>query len=66
MKWIAVVVAFIFVFEVCASPVSVSVAGTANTTAMGYTQGDIYTFTWIVNDGYTGSANDVFDSTQKR
>ncbi len=64
-------IAFFCVFEASASLVSVSVSGTANTTAMGYTQGESYNFTWIVNDGYTGSTgggdeNDKFDSTKNK
>ncbi len=60
-----------FVFETSASLVSVSVTGTANTNAMGYTQGESYTFNWIVNDGYTGSdgfgdGGDVFSSTENQ
>jgi hypothetical protein len=68
-RWIFRAFVFLLVIEASASPVSVSVSGTANTTAMGYTQGDIYTFTWIINDGYTGSdgfgdGGDVFSSTE--
>ncbi len=68
-KWIVRTFVFLFVFEASASPVSVSVTGTANTNAMGYTQGESYTFTWVVNDGYTGSdgfgdGGDVFSSTE--
>lgn len=55
--------------DVSASPISVSVAGTANETKMGYTQGESYTFTWVVNDGYTGSdgigdGGDIFNSIE--
>jgi hypothetical protein len=52
-KWSSILFVSLFVFEAFASLVSVSVTGTANTNAMGYTQGESYTFTWIVNDGYT-------------
>lgn len=48
--------------DVVATPISVSVAGTANETKMGYTQGESYTFTWVVNDGYTGSLRHWGDS----
>jgi hypothetical protein len=69
MKWIFKTFVFLFALKASALPVSVSVSGTANTTAMGYTQGNIYTFTWIINDGYTGSdgfgdGGDVFSSTE--
>lgn len=38
----------------------VSVTGTANNTEMGYTSGQSYTFTWVLNAGYTGSSFDNF------
>lgn len=68
-KWTFITLVFFLGLEAYASPVSVSVSGTANTTAMGYTQGNIYTFTWIINDGYTGSdgfgdGGDVFSSAE--
>ncbi len=65
-KWIIRILVFLFIFEASASLISVSVSGTANTTAMGYTQGENYTFSWLINDGYTGSVNDIFDSTQNK
>lgn len=46
-----------------ASLIQVSVTGTADTTEMGYTQGESYTFNWVVNDGYTGAVNDEFNAT---
>lgn len=52
-KQVILTFVLLYAFGTSASPVSVSVTGTANTNAMGYTQGESYTFTWIVNDGYT-------------
>lgn len=52
-KQVILTLVLLYAFGTSASPVSVSVTGTANTNAMGYTQGESYTFTWIVNDGYT-------------
>lgn len=49
-----------------ADPVQVSVTGTADTTKMGYTSGQSYTFTWVVNDGYSGSAYDFYSSSMNR
>jgi hypothetical protein len=68
-KWILRTFVFLFAFGASASPVSVAVTGTANTTGMGYTQGESYTFTWLINDGYTGSdgfgdGGDIFSSTE--
>ena len=71
-KWIIPMFVLHVISGVFALPVSVSVTGTADTTAMGYTQGESYTFTWIVNDGYTGSAftgqhsGDYFSETGNR
>lgn len=70
-KWIIPMFVLHVISGVFALPVSVSVTGTADTTAMGYTQGESYTFTWIVNDGYTGSdgfgdGGDIFSSTENR
>jgi len=47
-----------------AAPVQVSVIGTAQTTEMGYTAGQSYTFNWTVNDGYDGSG--IFTETYNR
>ncbi len=52
-KWIIQIFIFLFIFEASASLISVSVTGTANTNAMGYTQGESYAFTWVVNNDYT-------------
>ncbi len=44
--------------------IQISITGTAESTTMGYTSGQSYTFNWVVNDGYTaGSGDDYFDST---
>lgn len=43
-----------------AEPVTISVTGTAETTALGYTAGESYTFTWAVADNYTGGNYDQF------
>jgi hypothetical protein len=40
--------------------VQVSLTGTAQTTEMGYTAGQSYTFNWTVNDSYTQTVNDQF------
>jgi hypothetical protein len=57
----------LFAFEVPASLISVSVTGAANETKMGYTQGQNYTFTWFINDGYTGQdGRDVFNATENK
>ena len=45
-----------------ATPIQISVTGTAESDAMGYTSGESYTFNWVINDGYTGSVFDWFDS----
>jgi len=45
-----------------ATPIQISVTGTAESDAMGYTSGESYTFNWVINDGYTGSMFDWFDS----
>jgi hypothetical protein len=47
-----------------AAPMSVSVTAAAQSTALGYTSNQLYTFTWVINDQYTGSANDFFDVNQ--
>jgi len=44
-----------------ATPIQISVTGTADVSAMGYTSGESYTFNWVINDGYTGSGDDYFD-----
>jgi hypothetical protein len=45
------------------SDVTVSVTGTADSTGMGYTAGESYTFNWTINDGYDGSSGDGFNSS---
>ena len=45
-----------------ATPIVVSVTGTADSTTMGYTEGESYTFNWTINDGYDGSGSGCFDS----
>ena len=44
----------------------VSVTGTANYTAMGYTSGQSYTFNWVVNAGYTGGSGDRFNEAENK
>ncbi len=43
-----------------ADPVQVSVTGTADSTTMGYTSGQSYTFNWVVSDGFSGGTGDTF------
>ena len=45
-----------------ATPIVISVTGTADTYTMGYTAGQSYTFNWTINDGYDGGPNDEFNS----
>ena len=40
--------------------ITTTVTGTANSSTMGYTSGESYTFTWVVNDSYTGGDLDFF------
>ncbi len=45
--------------------IRISVTGTADSTSMGYTIGQSYTFNWVINDGYTaGSSQDIFNSSR--
>ena len=57
-RWIMVVAVIGCAGSVLATPVQVSITGTANYTAMGYTSGQSYTFNWVINDGYTGGSAD--------
>jgi len=47
-----------------ADPVQVTITGTADTTEMGYTQSQSYTFNWVVNDGFDGGILDNFSGGQ--
>ena len=49
-----------------ADPIQLSVTGTAQTTEMGYTTGQGYTFNWVLTDGYTGGSGDSFSTTYDR
>ena len=43
-------------------PIQISVTGTADSTALGYTSGQSYTFNWVINESYTGNVSwDIFD-----
>ena len=43
---------------------AISVTGTADSSGLGYTSGQSYTFTWAINEAYTGSNSDSFDSNR--
>jgi hypothetical protein len=45
-----------------ATPIKFSVTGTPNSTMYGYTNGQSYTFHWIVNSGFTNNWSSFFDS----
>ncbi|MBN2162907.1 MAG: hypothetical protein JXR25_08810 [Pontiellaceae bacterium] len=59
--WMAAAL-FACVCGASATPIMVSVTGTADSTALGYTLGESYTFNWTVSDTYSGSVNDFFGS----
>lgn len=48
------VVLFACVCGASANVIPISVTGTANSTALGYTSGQSYTFSWTVSDAYPG------------
>ncbi|ARN57226.1 PEP-CTERM sorting domain-containing protein [Sedimentisphaera salicampi] len=50
--------------SVQAAYVSVTFSATADSTNFGYTQGESYSFTWVVNDGFTGGGNDSFTTAE--
>lgn len=43
-----------------ADPILISVTGTADSTAVGYTSGQSYTFNWVINESYAGNTTDSF------
>ena len=65
MKKIIVTLSIIVTASICwADPIQVSITGTANGNAFGYTSGQSYTFNWVINEAYTdGPALDSFEPT---
>lgn len=60
MKKSIIAVLSLLAASACADLIEIHVTGTADSTDWGYTQGQSYTFTWTLNDAYTG-AYDTFD-----
>jgi hypothetical protein len=48
------------------APLKIKISGTANNTARGFVQGQLYSFTFIVNDEYSGGSGDVFVTTENK
>ena len=57
------VLSFLAVTICLADPVQISVSGTSDSTALGYTSGQSYTFNWVINESYTGNPGDFFHTT---
>jgi len=49
-----------------AEPIQISITGTADRSAVGYTAGQSYTFNWEINGAYTGNSGDSFISSNNR
>jgi hypothetical protein len=66
MKKSIIAVLSLLAASACANLIEISVTGTAQETKWGYTAGQSYksyTFTWTLNDGYTGGSMDSFNSS---
>ena len=62
-RFLTGLLAIILVAGIASGDIQIAVTGTANSTDLGYTSGQSYTFTWTINDGYSGCSDDSFGET---
>ncbi len=65
-KFVALLAFMAFVGISSADLVSITVRGKADTTKMGYLSGHSYSFTWVLNDTYTGSPWDEYSASKNQ